>query len=270
MKKLIRDIVKKNPGLKLKLKKADSKLTPFQYVYQSITMTIFSTIALFVLVYLISKKDLMIMLLGSAIVILLSPLLYKFWFGFVDVQIRKAGRELDGDLLFVSEYFMVSLESGLPLGNAIQNFSRLNRPGGRFFKRLYVDFKTGKDLSTALEDASMYSPSDLLRVLLKRLKDSLDVGIDLKDVFENFIEEASEKKVVEIRGYSKKLNPVIMMYLLLGVVIPSLGITFFILGASMMDMGPELLKYILIFVFLAMFGIQYFAYSAFKFSKSTI
>ena len=31
---LIRGIVKRNPKLKLKLKKASSKLTPFQYVYQ--------------------------------------------------------------------------------------------------------------------------------------------------------------------------------------------------------------------------------------------
>ena len=61
-----------------------------------------------------------------------------------------------------------------------------------------------------------------------------------------------------------------MMYLLLGIVLPSLGVTFFILGAALLNITPAFLKYILIFIFLVMFGFQYIAYSSFKFSKSTI
>lgn len=267
----IRGIVKKNPQLKLKLKKANSKLTPFQYVYQTITMSIFSVLAILIIVFMLFKDNFTYLGIGIfSTIFIIGPLIYKFWFSIADVQITKAGREIDSDLLFVSEYFLVSLESGLPLGNSIQNLSKLDRAGSRFMKRIYMDFKTGKDLESALEEGASYCPSDSMKVLLKRLKDSLNIGIDLRSVLENFIEESSETKLIEIRGYSKKLNPIIMMYLILGIVLPSLGVTFFILGASIMQLTPELLKYILIIIFLIMFGFQYMAYSIFKFNRATI
>jgi len=266
----VRGRVKANPNLKLKLKKAGSSQTVFQYMHQTLFMTLFSYIGFVVIIFLFFKKNFFLLFLIEFLGIFLLPLIYSFWLSYVDVQIRKYARELDGDLLFISEYFLVSLESGLPLGNAIERFSRLNRPGGKFFKTVYAEFQTGKDLETALSDASVYSASNTLRILLKRLHDSLTIGVDLKVVLDNFIKESSDKKIVEIKGYSKKLNPIIMMYLLIGIVLPSLGITFFILGATLMSITPTFLKYILIFTFLIMFIFQYMSYGAFKFSRSTL
>ncbi len=266
----IRGIVKNNPEIKTKLRQAGSKQTPFQYVYQSFMMTVMSTIGIFIIMFLVFKSHPLYLLIGTFCILILSFPLFKFWFSYVDVQIRKYARSLEGDLLFVSEYFLVSLESGLPLGNAIQGISKLNRPGGKFFKKVFTEFKTGKDLEAAIGEAAAYAPSDMVKNLLKRLKDSLSIGVDLKSVLENFIKEASEKKIIEIRGYSKKLNPIIMMYLLVGIVLPSLGLTFFILGATLMNVTPQLLKYMLMIVFLIMFAFQYMSYSSFKFSKSTI
>lgn len=266
----MRGIVKKNPQLKLKLKRAGSKQTPLLYINQTITMTIFSMVFLGILAYLFFNNNFTNLLIAFLILVLSIPFVYKFNLSYVDVLISKYGRELDSDLLFISEFLLVTLESGLPIGNAIQRLSELDRPGGRFFKRIISDFKTGKDLEKALDEAAQYSASEDLKILIKRIRDSLDIGIDLKRVLENFIEESSEKKILEIRAFSKKLNPVIMMYLLLGVVLPSLGVTFFIVGAAILEMTPDLLKFILIFIFLLMFGFQYFAYTSFKFRRSTL
>ncbi|MFW6286013.1 MAG: type II secretion system F family protein [Nanoarchaeota archaeon] len=266
----IRGLAKKHPELKLKLKKANSNLTSFQYIYQTLSITIFSIIALSIIAYLIFKNDLFTLLIAELVVFCSFPLVYTFWLKTVDIQINKLGRDLDSDILFVSEYFLVSLESGVPLGNAIENLSKLNRPGGIFFKRIYTEFKTGMSFEDALEEGSRFAPSTSLKILIKRLKDSMVIGVDLKIVLENFIEESSEKKLIEAKSFSKKLNPIVMMYLLMGIVLPSLGITFFILGAAMLEVTPLLLKYILIFVFLLMFAFQYFAYTIFKFNKSVI
>lgn len=266
----IRGLVKRNPNLKYKLRRAGSKQTPYQYVFQSIFMAGLTVIALMVVVFMVFKSKLL-MLIGLEIgLIVFSPVIYSFWLSYVDVQIRKYARELDSDLLFVSEYFLVSLESGLPIGNSIQRISRLDRPGGRFFRKVYTDFKTGKDFEKALDEGADYSASELLKILLKRLKDSLRIGVDLRMILINFIADSSEKKFSEIRAFSKKLNPIVMMYLLLGIVLPSLGVTFFILAAAIMDIEPEMLKYILIFIFLIMFAFQYISYSSFKFGKASI
>lgn len=266
----IRSIVMKNPEIKLKLKKGMSKQTPFQYTFQMLSLSALSVGFFMFLAFMILKDDILTLLIVEGILLISSPLIFKFWFSSVDVMIRKEGRAIDGDLLFVSEYFLVSIESGLPLGNSIKNLSRLDRPGAKFFKKIFTEFKTGKDLESALGDAIVYSPSDNMKVLLKRLKDSLNIGVDLKNVLENFIDEASNKKIIEIKGYAKKLNPIIMMYLILGIVLPSLGVTFFILAAALINITPEFLRLILIIVFLIMFALQYVSYSAFKFTKSTL
>lgn len=266
----IRSIVKDNPELKFKLKKAMSKQTPFQYVYQSLAMTVMSFVAIELILILVLKNNLSLLLMGTVVVTLFSYIFYKFWFSYVDVLIRKKARELDGELLFITEYFLVSLESGLPLGNAIQNMAKIKRPGGEFFKKVFTDFNTGKDLEDALSDAIAYSASEDLKTLLKRLKDSLNIGVDLKVILENFIQESSDKKIIEIKGYSKRLNPIVMLYLIVGIVLPSLGVTFFIIAATIFEITPQFLRLILILIFLIMFGMQYLSYSAFKFSKATL
>lgn len=268
----IRGIVKRNPNLKLNLKKADSKLTPFRYVYQSLFLTIMLVVFLVVFSFILfkSKPDLLLILVIGEIV--LAPIIFKIMMGIVDVQVVKLGRELDGDLLFASEYLLVALESGLPIGNAIENLSKVNRPSGRFFKRVYTEFETGKSLDGALSSGASFSASKELRKLIKKLQDSINIGSDISGVLEVFIEDASEKKLIEAKAYSKKLNPIVMMYLLLGIVVPSLGITFIMIGFAMMSgsIGTSLLKWILVLFFLMMFIFQYFAYSIFKFKKDSM
>ena len=270
LKNFIRGIVHKHPELRIKLKRASSKQTPFQYVYMAIVMTVLSIVGLGIIFIFIFSDN--ILVLGGVILllVLVIPVVYKFWFNIVDVQIRKKGREIDGDLLFISEYFLVSLESGLPLGNAIERISKLDRPGGVFFKKVFTEFQTGKDLEEALDEGEKFCPNESLKVLLKRLKDSLVIGIDLGKILENFIDESSEKKIIEVRGYAKKLNPIVTIYLLLGIVIPSLGVTFFILGSAFLSLTPDLLRVILFGIFLVMFLFQYIAYTGFKFSRSTL
>ncbi len=267
----IRGLVKKNSNLKADLRKAGSKQSPFQYMNQTVVMTMMSVIAISIIVFLFFKNSILHLVFFEILVFMLFPfLMFKFWNSYVQVLIRKYGREIDSDLLFVSEFFLVTLESGMPLGNAIQRLSHLDRPGGKFFKRVYTDFTTGKSLELALQEATIYAPTNSSKTLLKRLRDSLQIGVDLRDVLSNFVEEASQKKIVEIGAYSKKLNPFVMMYLLLGIVLPSIGVTFFILGAAILNLTPEFLKFVLIFIFLIMFAFQYFFYSSLKFGKATI
>ena len=68
-------------------------------------MTILSSIGLLVIIFLLLKSNIFNLLLCLLGLIFITPLIYNFWFSYIDVQIRKKGRELDGDLLFVSEYF---------------------------------------------------------------------------------------------------------------------------------------------------------------------
>lgn len=269
VKQIIRKIVGSNPDLNNKIKLAGIKQSPFQYVYQTIYLTALIVISIMILaIILFPAEPAMYYLIGAGLI--LTPVIYLFLFKIVDVKATQLGRQLDGDLLFISEYLLVVLESGTPLPNALEQLSQNKRPGGLFFERVLREFKMGKDLEETLDDAIDYCPSDGLKTLIKRLKDSLSIGVDLEKVLINFVEESSEKKLIDIKGYAKKLSPLIMMYMVFGIVIPSLGVTFFILFAAISGMSSGILGVVLAFIFLFMFAFQYFSYATLKFSKSTI
>lgn len=268
-KQLIRKIVNNNPTLNNRIKLAGLKQSPFQYVFQTLYLTgLIVTASLIFFVILFTGEPVMYYAIVGSIV--MTPLIYLFLFQLVDVKAKQLGRELDGDLLFISEYLLVVLESGSPLPNALEQLSQNKRPGGRFFERVLREFKMGKDLEKTLDESIDYCPSSGLKTLIKRLKDSLSIGVDLEKVLVNFVEESSEKKLIDIKGYAKKLNPLIMMYMVFGIVIPSLGVTFFILFAAISSMSSGILGVVLAFIFLFMFMFQYFSYATLKFSKSTI
>ena len=88
---------------------------------------------------------------------------------------------------------------------------------------------------------------------MKRIYDSLEIGGNLDLTIENQIKEFSQKKIIKIKGYSKKINPLVTVYLLLGIVLPSLGITFFIVGATVLNITPSFLGLILSVIFVIMF-----------------
>ncbi|MCH8519337.1 MAG: type II secretion system F family protein [Nanoarchaeota archaeon] len=269
LKEIIRKIASKYPNLNHKLKLAGLNQSPFQYIFQTIALTgmICAGIFIFIFILFSSSPNFLTLLIGS---ILAIPLIYLFLFSIADVKAKQLGRELDRDLLFVSEYLLVTLESGIPLPNALEEMSKIQRPGGIYFERILREFKMGEDLEQTLDDAIDYCPSEDFRNLIKKLRDSLSIGVQLDKTLVDFVEESSDKKLIEIQGYSKKLNPLIMMYLVLGIVVPSLGVTFFILFAAISGMSEGMLAFILSIIFLFMFLFQYIAYSSLKFSKSTL
>ena len=268
--KIVRVLVKRSPQLKLKLKMANLEQTPFQYVFQTLTLTFLTYFFCVFFLVLVLRQNILYLAVGITGTTLLISAIYMFWFRYVDTKIKKLSRELDNDLVFVSEYFLILLESGFPLGNIIERISKLKRPGGEFFKRIYLEFLIGTNLEKSIDNAISYAPNYEMKVLLKKIKDNLELGADLERVLQIFIKDSSEKKSVENREYAKKLNPLITIYLLLGVVLPSLGTTFFILGATFLDITPTFLNLILSGIFVSVVLFQYFSYSGFKFVKMNL
>ena len=271
LKDIIRKIIRNNPLLSLKLKKSYSKLSPFAYVYQIIVLSFFASFGIgFVLFVVLLKQFTNLLIFGIIAFPLIFLIFYFFFFNLVDVKVKQIGREQDSDLLFILEFLLINFKSGVPIGIAIESLSKIDRPTAKFFKEIHFDIKTGLDIETAIKNSIEYSASYDLKTIMKRIYDSLEIGGNLELTLENQIKEVSQKKIVKIKEYSKKINPIITMYLLLGIVLPSLGITFFIIGATILEITPDFLRIILGVVFAIMFFMQYLFYSFFKFQKETI
>ena len=268
---IIRKIIKANPNLDLDLKKSYSKLTPFSYVYQTIFLAFLLSFSIsFIILIVMINKFGQYVFFGLIIFITLYYIFFKFFFSYNSVKIKQIEREQDNDLLFILEFLLVDLKSGSNLGMSIENLSKIKRPTSRFFKNILLDIKIGTDIENSIKNSINYCASYNLKVIMKRIYDSLEIGGNLDLTIENQIKEFSQKKIIKIKGYSKKINPLVTVYLLLGIVLPSLGITFFIVGATVLNITPSFLGLILSVIFVIMFFLQYLFYSFFRFQKETL
>jgi len=238
------------PSLRDRLHSAGIHQKPAEFVDESLkkglTMAfMFSILSLF----LILKK-------GSPIVIVVIVFIFSFIIFFflmlkrVDVTISKREREIDRDVLFAGRFLLVKLNSGKPLINALFEASESYGVAGDYFKEIVSDIKLGTPLEEALEKAYKTTPSKKFKKILFQINNALKIGVDVSQPLESMLEEISLEQLNEIQRYGKKLNSIVMFYLLAAIVAPSLGITLFSIVASMMSLRIDFMAFLMVLFFL--------------------
>ncbi|MFT4309993.1 MAG: type II secretion system F family protein [Candidatus Woesearchaeota archaeon] len=170
---------------------------------------------------------------ASILVFLLSS--YAFYTLFKNrplLVIKKRRQKIDKDLLFAGQYMLVKLESGLPLFNTLIHASREYNETGFFFREIVQDINTGTPIEQALTKARDYCPSPNMKRILSEIVTSLRTGADVTDTLKNSIKEISRALLLEVKAYGKKLNSLMMFYMIVGTVLPSIGVSLVIIFFS--------------------------------------
>jgi pilus assembly protein TadC len=166
----------------------------------------------------------------------------------VKAKIKKREREIDREVLFVGRYLLVKLYSGRPLLNALVETASSRGIAAKYIKEVVDDIGTGSTIEEALNNAMIYSPSDKLRKILFQINNALQLGIDVTGPLESVLEEITKELELEIKKYGKKLNTLVIFYMLAAVIVPSLGVAMFIVISSFLNF-PITLRGLLILVF---------------------
>ena len=177
-------------------------------------------------------------------------------------QIKKRQREIDREVLFVGRYLLVKLYSGRPLLNALIETASSRGIASKYIKEVVDDIDTGNTIEDALGNAMIYSPSDKLRRILFHINNALQLGIDVTKPLESVLEEIAREEELEIKKYGKKLNTLIIFYMLAAVILPSLGVAMFIVISSFINF-PLSLWGLSVFVFF-MVVLQFIFITLFK------
>ena len=156
---------------------------------------------------------------------------------------------------------LVKLYSGRPLLNALIETASSKGITAKYIKEIVDDISTGNTIENSLNNAMIYSPSERLRKILFHVNNALQLGIDITRPLESVLQEITKQEELEINKYGKKLNTLVIFYMLVAVIIPSLGVAIFIVISSFLNaiigLG-ELLALIffivvLEFIFIALF-----------------
>jgi flagellar protein FlaJ len=244
-------LVSKNPSLKKQLKIAKVDKTPKEFIEASLKNAAFMSICMSVLVFFYLDKQNKSLGILIPVFIVMFIGFYNFSFAKLKSRIIKRQKEIDKDVLFAGRYLLVKLNSGQPLINALVDASKSYGIASNYFKEIVRDIELGKPIEQALSDAAEYSPSNKFRKVLFQISNALKIGIDVTEFLDATLNEIADQQLIEINRYGKKLNSLTLFYMLFAVVLPSLGLTIFIVVASISGINVDLSFFLVLLVFIA-------------------
>lgn len=180
-----------------------------------------------------------------------APLLMFFgFFTFANlpkVKAKRISRQLDKDLPYALRHMLIEVRSGISLYEAMVSVSEDYGEASKEFERIVKDINGGKSQVKALEDSIIRNHSTMYRRAMWQMINALKSGTDVASTLETLVDSMVKKQKLAVKKYGKELNPYVLMYLMIAVIVPSLGVTFMIVLSTFtdMDMGPFLFFQIL-------------------------
>lgn len=235
------------PSLNLFLKNIEMNVNPFEFINMcflaSLVFYVFSSIILTIFLFLFQIESFVTVSLTVAIpltlFILLQQLLYP------KLKSNRRIKDIDKNLLAALEHIMINLNSGVPLFNTIvaissENFGEVTVE----FKKAVKKINAGEPQLDVLNQMADENPSLFFRRALWQLVNGMKSGADVAVVIKDIISALSEEQLIQIESYGGKLKSLAMFYMIVAVILPSLGMTFLIVISSFIGTSETVSKII--------------------------
>lgn len=169
------------------------------------------------------------------------PLISIFGFftasNYPKIRTKKISRELEKNLPYALRHMLIEVRSGISLYESMVSVSEDYGEASKEFERIVRDINGGKPQIDALEDSIVRNPSEQYRRAMWQMINALKAGTDVSDTLETLVDSMVKKQKLEVKKYGKELNPYILVYLMIAVIMPSLGVTFLIVLSTFTGVG---------------------------------
>lgn len=145
------------------------------------------------------------------------------------VRARQRARLIDAELPSALRHLLIEVKSGIPLYQGLVAVSDGYGAVSDEVNIMLKEINGGKSEAEAIEESIMRSPSILYKRSLWQLLNSLKTGTDIESALEATVEITVGQQLIAIKKYGQELNPYTMLYMMAGIILPSLGITFLML-----------------------------------------
>jgi pilus assembly protein TadC len=254
--KVARKLVKKLPSIRTDMVQAHMEaVTAVDYVSVVLFSTAFwfSAFTGLMAVIVFSSGEPFIENLGTVFMVSVPVTALSFFYlmSYPHVQALHRTRMMEGELLFALRHLLISAKSGVTLFDAMASVAK----GGygivsKEFQAIVKEIHSGTPEDQVLERAALENPSPHLRSAVWQISNSLKAGSDIVATLETIVKELERDQRARIRKYSNEMNPWTMMYMMLAVIVPSLGITFLMVlsGFAGISVGAQIFYLIVIFI----------------------
>lgn len=159
-------------------------------------------------------------------------------------------RNIEKNLISVLQDMMVQLNSGVPIFKILVNISNSDyEEVSNEFKKITKEINSGIPQIEAIEKYGQIATSEYFKRILWQISNGMRAGSDMAIIIKEGIKTLSDEQAIQVQSYGSKLNPLVMFYMLIAVILPSLGITFLIIIASILNMSEDITKLIFYCIF---------------------
>ncbi|MCX6799008.1 MAG: type II secretion system F family protein [Candidatus Diapherotrites archaeon] len=234
------------PGLKNKLESAGIDVDEREYGAIMVFLTIFY-FAFFTLLFSMVfirigpieslPKELQTgagpIILGVIGGIVMGMMMFVQMIMYPTMLVRKKGRDLERNLVFALRATLVQLKSGVSLFDCMNTVAKGNYGAvSSEFGRAVDKMNTGTPVDETLEQMAERNPSHFFRKALWQMVNGMKAGADVSSVMSETVASMLREQKIAISRYGSQLKLLSLMYMMIGVIMPALGLTFLIVLGS--------------------------------------
>ncbi|RLI99862.1 MAG: hypothetical protein DRP03_02410 [Candidatus Aenigmatarchaeota archaeon] len=155
--------------------------------------------------------------------------------------VRKRVKGIEENLSPALHHMLIQIRSGIPLFNTLIYIARSDYGElSKVFQRAVNEIQTGKSEIEALEKIARENPSLNFRRVIWQIVNALKTGADIGETMKEIIENLTNEQIIAIKRYGSQLNPIALMYMMLAVIFPTLGVTFVLILSMFMGLPIDM------------------------------
>jgi len=229
------------PGLNLKLAQARINQTAEYYMQRTVFISMILSISVSLIIFSFTKNFL---------TILFFPLIYIISFFYLihyaDAKIARIQRDVSKEIVFAGRFLIIELQSGVPMYRSFQNLGRNYETIGKYFDEIVQRVDLGTPMEEALNEAVQLAPSNDLRRIFWQILNSLKTGSEVTGALGSVMEQIVREQQIAVKEYGRKLNPLAMFYMMVAIIVPSLGTIMLIVLSTFIGIELGMLIFLLI------------------------
>lgn len=210
--------------LKQKLALANIDRTPVQFLDTTLMITLQYSLAIVIMVVFAVVAFSLEPLLIVAALILVPVLMFNYWVRYPELKAIQRKREMDYEILFAGRHIGIALKSGMPLFDSLVGVSKGYGEVSKEFNRIVDRVTLGKSIADGLREAAQNNPSKYFTRITVQIANSLASGANVGDSLEAVLDQISREQVIQLKEYGSKLTPLVMFFMIFGIILPIIGI----------------------------------------------
>jgi flagellar protein FlaJ len=222
------------PDLRKKLRLADMDDNAADFMEKVLASTIYVSLGLLVVVYLFLLDPLQQSLqnnnMPQAILMAVGPLIlvplvvFGYLMLYPDAARIRREKEMDYEVVFAGRHIVIALKSGMPLFDTFAGASTGYGAVSGEFSKIVDKVVMGMPVTQAIRETMQNNPSKYFTRLMMQMANAISSGADVGSSIESVLDQISKEQVISLKEYSQKLTPIVMFYMIFGIIVPSLGI----------------------------------------------